>query len=76
MDKQNQIKNLQDNVDGRNQKNQFDNIKIMILKMESPKGEQVIQEYIEKHFEKYQDEDEVSLLNTFFNKYKTDTKWT
>lgn len=72
MEKQNQIKNLQDYNNGYQQKIQFNNIKIMILNNE---GEQVIQEYIDKHFEKYQDEGEVSLLNTFFNKYKTDTTW-
>lgn len=72
MDKQNQIKNLQDYNAVKERGIQFNNIKIMILNNE---GEQVIQEYIERHFNKYQDEDEVSLLNTFFNKYKTDTTW-
>lgn len=73
MGKEKQIKDLQDYNDGYQRKIQFNNIKLLILNNE---GEQVIEDYIKKYFNRYKDEEEVSLLNTFFNKYKTDTKWT
>jgi hypothetical protein len=65
MEKASQIKNLLEYNENYERKTQFNNIKIMVLRNEPT---ETIVEYIFKHFEKYQDEDEKQLLLTFLNK--------
>jgi hypothetical protein len=71
MENESQIKNLLEYNENYERKTQFNNIKIMVLRYE-PK--ETIEEYILKHFKKYQDEDEKQLLLTFLNKRNVNTK--
>jgi hypothetical protein len=68
--KNEKIKNLTEYNERKLREVSFNNVKIMVLKMKDSSGEKVVNQYIEKHFEQYQDEDEKQLLITFLNANK------
>lgn len=57
-----EIKRLNDQNDSYFQKISFNNTKLMVLNGE---GEQVILEYIDKHYDQWKDESEKELLLTY-----------
>ena len=69
-ERQDHIKNLFDYNDAKLRSISFNHCKIDCLKIIDEPSQKLAEEQIQKHFDKYQDEDEKDLLMTFFNKYK------